>query len=206
MKPDRFFASFAAAAALLTALAAPAADALKSTNPAKVGTLVKEGDLNTITLTPQAEQRLGIATVAVERKSVPRSRSFGGDVMIRAGGALTVTAPVAATVVGALPQPGAPVKRGQTLCQLRAILSPTERVNVATTLSEAQGTVAGFKATLAAARHEKTKELRAALEAWWKDTGAGFPTKNPGFDETRWWLTNDQAAGKKAKNAAPPQD
>lgn len=72
--------------------------------------------------------------------------------MIRAGGALTVTAPVAATVVGALPQPGAPVKRGQTLCQLRAILSPTERVNVATTLSEAQGTVAGFKATLAAAR------------------------------------------------------
>lgn len=59
---------------------------------------------------------------------------------------------------------------------------------------------------LAAAHPEKTKELRAALEAWWKDTGAGFPTKNPGFDEARWWLTNDQAAGKKAKNAAPPQD
>jgi hypothetical protein len=59
---------------------------------------------------------------------------------------------------------------------------------------------------LASARPEKARELRAALEAWWKDTGAGFPTKNPGFDEVRWWLTNDQAAGKKAKSAAPPQD
>ncbi len=149
-RPARAAAGFTAV--LLTALLLPAADAPKAAGPAKVGTLIKESDLNTITLTPQAEQRLGIATVAVERKPVPRTRSLGGDVMVRAGGALTVAAPFAATVVGALPQPGTPVKSGQVLCQLRAILSPTERVNVATTLSEAQGTVAGLKATLAAAR------------------------------------------------------
>lgn len=140
---------------LLFALAAaslPAADAPKAASPAKVGTLVKETDLNTITLTPQAEKRLGIATVAVERKSVPRTRSFGGDVMVRAGSALTVTAPIAATVSGSLPQPGTQVKRGQPLCQLLPILSPTERVNVATALSDAQSSVAGAKALLEAAR------------------------------------------------------
>ena len=140
---------------LLFALAAaslPAADAPKAASPAKVGTLIKETDLNTITLTLQAEKRLGIVTIAVERKSVPRTRSFGGDVMVRAGSALTVTAPIAATVSGSLPQPGTQVKRGQLLCQLLPILSPTERVNVATALSDAQSSVAGAKALLEAAR------------------------------------------------------
>jgi arylsulfatase A-like enzyme len=39
---------------------------------------------------------------------------------------------------------------------------------------------------LAAEQPEKTKELRAELEAWWKDTGAKFPVKNPGFDASKW--------------------
>lgn len=116
---------------LLFALATaslPAADAPKAASPAKVGTLVKETDLNTITLTPQAEKRLGIVTVAVERKSVPRTRSFGGDVTVRAGSALTVTAPIAATVVGTLPQPGTQVKRGQALCGPEVLLQIMKRV------------------------------------------------------------------------------
>lgn len=159
-RPARATAGFAAA--LLTALLLPAADAPKAASPAKVGTLIKESDLNTLTLTPQAEQRLGILTVAVERKSVPRTRSFGGDVMVRVGSALMVTAPVAATVIGALPQPGTPVKTGQVLCQLRAILSPTERVNVATTLSEARSSVAGIKASLAAAHITLARAERLA--------------------------------------------
>lgn len=41
---------------------------------------------------------------------------------------------------------------------------------------------------LASTRPEKTAELRAALEAWWKDTGAGFPTRNPDFEESSWWV------------------
>ena len=50
---------------------------------------------------------------------------------------------------------------------------------------------------LAVAQPAKTKELRAALEAWWRDTGAGFPTRNPDFVEESWWLS--QAAAAKAK-------
>ncbi|MEQ2008245.1 MAG: efflux RND transporter periplasmic adaptor subunit [Limisphaerales bacterium] len=130
----------------------PAAESPNAASPAKVGTLVKETDLNTIKLTPQAEKRLGILTVAVERKAVPRTRNFGGDVMVRAGSALNVSAPIAATVSGSLPQPGVQVKRGQTLCKLLPILSPTERATVATALSDAQSSVAGTKALLEAAR------------------------------------------------------
>ena len=84
-------------------------------------------------------------------------------------------------------------------CYGKLVLGPrTELYHLADDLSETRD--------LAAARPEKTRELRAALEAWWQDTGAGFPTKNPGFDEARWWITNDQTAGKRAKAAAPPQD
>ncbi|MBI5801393.1 MAG: efflux RND transporter periplasmic adaptor subunit [Verrucomicrobia bacterium] len=137
---------------VLAAATVSAADAPKAASPAKVWTLIKETDLNTVTLTPQAEKRLGVVTVAVERKSVPRTRSFGGEVMVRAGNALIVTAPIAATVSGSLPQPGTLVKRGQALFKLIPILSPTERVNVATALSDAQSSVAGAKALLEAAR------------------------------------------------------
>ena len=40
---------------------------------------------------------------------------------------------------------------------------------------------------LAAARPEKRKELQAALDVWWKDTGAKFPVKNPAYNPTKWW-------------------
>jgi uncharacterized sulfatase len=42
---------------------------------------------------------------------------------------------------------------------------------------------------LAAKQPERVKELYTALEAWWKDTGAKFPVKNPKFDESKWWQT-----------------
>lgn len=153
----RFLSFFAA-----ISLRVFAADTPKAAGPAKVEKAVKESDFNTITLTPQAEQRLGIVTVAAERRSVPRVRTFGGDVMVRAGGALTVNAPLAATVVGALPQPGMRVKRGQELGRLVPILSPTDRVNVGTALSDAQGAVAGAKALLDAARITLARAERLA--------------------------------------------
>lgn len=53
--------------------AAPAASA-----PA---TLSKEGDLMTIVLTPEAEQRLRLKVVAIERRVVPAVRLFSGEVV-----------------------------------------------------------------------------------------------------------------------------
>ncbi|MEN9634356.1 MAG: hypothetical protein RL077_2760, partial [Verrucomicrobiota bacterium] len=40
----------------------------------------------------------------------------------------------------------------------------------------------------AAAQPEKTKQLKAALEAWWRDTGAKFPDQNPAYDPASWWV------------------
>jgi uncharacterized sulfatase len=53
---------------------------------------------------------------------------------------------------------------------------------------------------LAAEQPDKTKELRAALEVWWKDTGAGFPTKNPAFEEASWWIAKPANSKQKAKS------
>ncbi len=57
---------------------------------------------------------------------------------------------------------------------------------------------------LAAARPDQVQKLRAALEAWWRDTGAGFPVPNPDFDAATWWLS-PAALAKQAKSpsAAP---
>jgi arylsulfatase A-like enzyme len=40
---------------------------------------------------------------------------------------------------------------------------------------------------LAATFPEKAAELQAALEAWWRDTGARMPEKNPNYDPAEWW-------------------
>ncbi|MBM3844164.1 MAG: sulfatase [Verrucomicrobia bacterium] len=77
----------------------------------------------------------------------------------------------------------------------RLVIGPrTEVYHLAEDLSEEHD--------LAAARPEKTAELRSALEAWWADTGAGLPTKNPDFEEEAWWITksgNPQSQAKKKR-------
>ena len=53
----------------------------KKTAPAKIEH-PDEGDIYRVVLTPKAEERLQISTVAVEKKSVPRTRTVGGEVVI----------------------------------------------------------------------------------------------------------------------------
>src|SRR5262245_6574419 len=66
--------------------------------PASVENRVKEMDLTTIKLTPQAERRLGIELAAAERKSLARPRRIPGEVMIPPGRTIIVSAPVAGLV------------------------------------------------------------------------------------------------------------
>src|SRR6516162_1023231 len=56
-----------------------------SAPPSKVAGSVKESDLATVTLTDQAEKRLGIKAIPVERKPLPLAVSYGGEVMIPQG-------------------------------------------------------------------------------------------------------------------------
>lgn len=96
--------------------------------PAAVKSPVKEAELTTVTLTPEAEKRLGIVTVAVERKRVQQTRTVGGEITPASGSRLSIVAPVAGALQpsGEVPAAGSVVSRGQPLFRL-VPLQPSER-------------------------------------------------------------------------------
>ncbi len=113
-----------------------------STPPAKVGTIVSEGTLNTMELTPEAVQRLGIETAAIEIREMRRMRAYGAELMLPGGALVIVSAPVTGTVkVPAgqnFPHTGLAVTAQQPLLELlpmlsaeRAVLTPAERIRFA---------------------------------------------------------------------------
>jgi uncharacterized sulfatase len=55
----------------------------------------------------------------------------------------------------------------------------TELYNLREDLSETRD--------LAASQPERVRALSAALAAWWQDTGAKLPEKNPDYDPQSWW-------------------
>jgi cobalt-zinc-cadmium efflux system membrane fusion protein len=117
----------AAIAWLLLAGCGGSAEPAKAPPPATVSAPVKESDLTTITLTAEAEARLGIVTATVERRAVARSRVVGGEIAAPSGAQLAITAPVAGTLQnGVMPRAGMVVSRGQTLFRLLPI-QPSDR-------------------------------------------------------------------------------
>lgn len=113
----------------------PGAAPAKAAPPAKVGHTAKEGDLNTIELTPQAEERLGIKTVAVERKAVRRQRTYGGELVLPTGASIIVSAPVGGRLQvvseGNLPEVGTHVGRNDPVFLLVPLaLTPAEQLAV----------------------------------------------------------------------------
>lgn len=108
--------------------------------PAEVTNPVKENTLTTIRLTPEAEERLGINTKAVEMRDVPQTLKIGGEIMAPPGQEIKVTAPITGTIVsaanGSFPVAGSFVKKGQEIMRLiflppeMDIISAREEVNV----------------------------------------------------------------------------
>lgn len=125
-----------AASLLMSAFAAgckpPASSAAKSEPPAKVAQQADEAKLNTIELTPQAEARLGVETVAVESRRVERRRTYGGEISLPTGASLVVLAPINGTLkptqTDRLLVVGEKVARGQPVFVLAPLLSPERDV------------------------------------------------------------------------------
>jgi len=90
---------------------------------------VKEGDLNTITLTNKAVARLGIKIFEVTNQYVDNNRTFSGEVIATPGKTITVTAPVAGTLMasrnGIQIAVGQQVIKGQQIGRL--VILPSER-------------------------------------------------------------------------------
>lgn len=101
-------------------------------SPAKVEAHPSESDIYQLTLTPKAVERLGITTAKVERKTVPRQRTFAGEVTIPAGNSIIVSSPVPGTLgppaKGQIPLPGSRVKINQPIFSLVPLLSPERDV------------------------------------------------------------------------------
>ena len=156
-------------AVLLLAVCCPAGcqphstpPATKATPPAKVSHPGDESTLNTIILTQQAAQRLGIELAEVKRDDVQRRRTLGGEVVVPAGQTIVVTAPFAGLLsppAGAeIPQPGSQVAAGQPIFRFmplltpeRDVLTPADRIRVAQT-----------KADVAIAQIEAQRQVDAA--------------------------------------------
>ena len=66
--------------------------------PAKVEAHPNEADIYRLILTEKAESRLGIKTVPVTMKALPRHRTVGGLLRLPDGASLVVTAPVSGTI------------------------------------------------------------------------------------------------------------
>lgn len=112
----------------------------KPASPAAVHNAVKETDLTTIALTAEAESRLGIETAVVEKRTVPRYRTLGGEVVPASGRAVTLSAPMSGTLLtpedGSAVVLGQRVSSGQPLCHLllalpqQDLLSAQEEVSL----------------------------------------------------------------------------
>lgn len=140
------------------------------TEPAHVAHHVEETSLNTITLTARAAERLGIQLADVQRVTLRRKRTVGGEVVIPPGQTIIVSAPIAGTLAAAdgatLPAPGTHVSAGQSLFGFkpllspeREVLTPAERVrvaqsraDVATVQIEAERQIESAKITVDAAQ------------------------------------------------------
>jgi len=151
---------FVAALALAGLLAlAWSAFGRKSSAPSSAktppATILKEEDILTITLTPDAETRLGIEVGKVKEGSVPRTRTFGGDVTTPPGQAILVAAPLSGTIkapAAGVPQAGSRVTKGQVVFQLLPLLSPDAKATLTAARVEAEGQVGNARVAVANAK------------------------------------------------------
>jgi biotin carboxyl carrier protein len=84
--------------------------------PATVRNAPKEAELATITLTPRAEQRLGISVAALSFQRVVRTRTFGATVVLPPDRRTAVIAPIGGTLIDSRSgvTAGTAVRKGQT--------------------------------------------------------------------------------------------
>ena len=172
MNRERYQVACLVATVFLASCSRNAAPQASATPAAKVSAAVPEATLTTITLTGEAQKRLGIETARAEHRTIARTRSVGGEIVPAGGALITVTAPVAGTL-GAdsrVPAVGSHVEKGQIVLTL-VPLAPAERdvrIEAERAVAEAAG-----RQEMAAKRAERTRQLtrdgsgsqRAAEEA-----------------------------------------
>jgi multidrug efflux pump subunit AcrA (membrane-fusion protein) len=126
--------------------------------PAKVENAVKESELATVKLSPQAEARLGITTAPVTIERVAQTRTFAGEIVLPPDRTTSVMAPLngALEASGTPPAVGTFVRKGQPLYRLTPFLAPERdlRVQIEREVVNAQTRVEAARA-----RHKRAEQL-----------------------------------------------
>ncbi|MGH9675055.1 MAG: efflux RND transporter periplasmic adaptor subunit [Bryobacteraceae bacterium] len=116
---------------------------------------MKEAELATVTLTPEAESRLGIRVVPVTSGRDNELRRFAADVMLPPGRSVAVAAPISGTLRTnqAPPSPGTVVKKDQIIFEIAPLLAlPRDlRVTAETDVEQAKTRVETAKLRMARA-------------------------------------------------------
>jgi multidrug efflux pump subunit AcrA (membrane-fusion protein) len=108
---------------------------------ANVARPIKEEQLNSIELSPEAVARLALATGLVEKRPMPQTRFYGGEIVIPPGQAVVVSAPISGMLraaEGGLPQPGQSIEPGRNVFELLPLLTPEGRANLVALQNEAE--------------------------------------------------------------------
>ena len=126
MVKQRIFEAALGMASFLLCGCDSAPQKVQTTPPAKVDNPVKESGLTRVTLTPEAENRLGIELARVVEQIASNQIRILGDVLAIPGKALMVGAPASGTVVLANPRimAGQAVRSGQPVFRLTPMLAP----------------------------------------------------------------------------------
>ena len=159
-----FCGSVCAAAWWVATSTTPVVKAEKPPPPATVAKVLKEDEINVIKLTPEAEQRIGIETAVVERRSIRQSRTYGGEVMVPLGQSVLVAAPLGGELQvtdKGLPRPGARVRKGQPILSLFPLLTPEARTTLAAARVDAEGQIKNARAQVEGTRiaFQRAKKL-----------------------------------------------
>lgn len=124
---------------LLTGLTIPkAVESVEPTDPAYVEHIAQEMAFNTVQLTQKAEQRLGIKTVAIERRTVNQTRLYGGELIL----------PLNQLTAGA---ERLPTKDQQSVFTILPLMTPADQIRVAEAQVNADGQVQAAQVQLQAA-------------------------------------------------------
>jgi RND family efflux transporter MFP subunit len=114
-----------------------------------------ESEIARITLTSQAEQRLGISVVPVSRSSSARTRTLGGDVVPSSGRSLVIVAPIAGRLASAGGElhVGQRVRRGDPILRLTPVATVDRdlRANADRARAVAESRLTAMEARLARA-------------------------------------------------------
>ncbi len=147
-----FFASFVA-----TSCGRRGSTPTSTDPPAKATPRPGETALSTVTLSADAEKRLGIEFATVEKRVMPATIAVPGEIIVPIGGSVLLTAPFAASVsTPALPKIGTMVKKGQTLLDLSPFAPPDRDVRVQ---AEKSAAIASAQLATVVARVDRLEKL-----------------------------------------------